>query len=236
MYKSFETGDEMSYITSSLSPYRSKDLGKEFSEILEEDYEWICHSLKERGFIFFVAVITLMSMSLLKAIVHVISQMQKPIMTYNHLGLHRGMHEESITDILTRRETIDEVQNHDNLCPNVQAKNQRANTINSLRNYLYQHDLTLHVTTLRKINYKVADEELMEMYRTGEISTPLSTTKVTFGENLNKLLKEVLGNVIDLRTNKLTKETYIQVLNDDFLPIKNALENLYNEPIKLKFD
>ena len=226
----------MSYITSSLSPYRSKDLGKEFVEILEEDYEWICHSLKERGFIFFVAVITLMSMSLLKAIVHVISQMQKPIMTYNHLDLHRGMQEESITHILTRRESIDEVQNHDNLCPNSTIKNKRVENISALRNYLYQHDLTLRITVLKTIKHKLTDEELAEMYRTGEITKPLSTTKITFGEDLNKLLKEVLGNAIDLRTNKFTKETYIQVLNDDFLPIKHSLENMYNEQIKLKFD
>lgn len=226
----------MSYITSSLSPYRSKDLGKEFVEILEEDYEWICHSLKERGFIFFVAVITLMSMSLLKAIVHVISQMQKPIMTYNHLNLHRGMQEESITHILTRRESIDEVQNYDNLCPNSTIKNKRVENISALRNYLYQHDLTLHITVLKTIKHRLTDEELAEMYRTGEITKPLSTTKITFGEDLNKLLKEVLGNAIDLRTNKFTKETYIQVLNDDFLPIKHSLENMYNEQIKLRFD
>lgn len=226
----------MSYITSSLSPYRSKDLSKEFFEILGEDYEWVCSSLKSRGFIFIIAFIVLMSMSLLKAIVHVIEQSQKPIMTYNHLELHRGMHKESITDILTRRESIDEVQNHDNLCPNDKIKEQRANTINSLRNYLYQHDLTLQVHVIKTINHKLTDEELLEMYRSGEITKPLSTTKITFGEDLNKLLKEVLESKIDLRTNRLTQETYIQILNDDFLPIKDALSTLYNEDIKLKFD
>ena len=162
----------MSYITSSLSPYRSKDLGKEFSEILQEDYEWICNSLESRGFIFLIALITLMSMSFLKAIVHVIEQSQKPVMTYNHLDLHRGMQEESITHVLTRREAIEEVENHDNLCPNTTVKNKRATTLNILRDYLYQHDLTLHAETIKKINHRRTEEELMEMYRTGEITKP----------------------------------------------------------------
>ena len=226
----------MSFITSSLSPYRSKDLSQEFFEILEEDYEWICSSLKERGLIFLIAFITLMSLSVLKAVVHVIEQSQKPVMTYEHLNLRRGLHEESITSLLSRRESIDEVENRDNLCPNPVIKNQRANTLNTLRNYLYQHDLTLHVETIKKINHKITEDELTEMYRVGEITKPLSTTHITFGENLNHLLKEVLGDSIDLRTNRITQETYIVILNEDFLTIKNKLQEVYNEPVKLKFD
>ena len=226
----------MSYITSSLSPYRSKDLGKEFIEILEEDCEWVCSSLKERGFIFLIAFIVLMSMSLLKAIIHVFTQLHKPIMTYEHLDLRRGMHEESITDILTRREAVDEVQTHDNLCPNDKVKSQKVQSINNLRKYLYQHDLTLHVTVLKTINHRATDEELAEMYRLGKITKPLSTTHVTFGEDLNKLLKEVLGNSINLSTNRFTQETYIKIINDDFISLKEEIEGLYNEKIKLKFD
>ena len=226
----------MSYITSSLAPYRSKDLGKEFSDILAEDCEWICSSFEEKDLLFLIAFIVLMSLSLLKAIIFIFEQLQKPVMTYSHLDLHRNMQSESITGILTRRETIEEVENHDNFCPNTKVKTQRANTFNTLRNYLYQHDLTLHIETLKKINHKISEGELYEMYRTGEITKPLSTTHITFGEELNHLLKEVLGNKIDLRTNKLTQETYIRIFNDDFIPIKEELQKIYNEPIKLKFD
>ena len=226
----------MSYITSSLSPYRSRDLGEEFFGILEEDYQWICDSLEGRGLLFLIAVIVLMSLSILKAIVFVIEQSQKPVMTYSHLDLARGMHEESITNILKRRESIPEVQNHDNLCPNTTIKNQRAETLNKLRNYLYQHDLTLHAHIIKKINHRRTEEELIEMYRTGVLSKPLSTTHATFGEDLNKLLKEVLGDTIDLRTDRFSKETFIKVLNDDFTPIKEKLLQVYNETVKFKFD
>lgn len=230
-----KSGDKMSYITSNLSPYRG-DTSKEFFEILSDDYEWLCSSLKERGFIFFIAFITIMSLSLLKAIAHVIIQSQKPKMTYKHLELHRGIRHESITDILTRREAIDEVKNHDNLCPNDKVKTQRANTIIALRNYLYQHNLTLHAHFIKRVNHKVTDEELLEMYRRAELFKPLSTTHVTFGEEVNKLLKEVLKNKISLGTNRFTKETYIRVNDDDYEPLKKELFNLYNENIKILFD
>jgi hypothetical protein len=159
-------------------------------------------------------------------------------MTYDHLELHRGMYGESMTSDVCRRESINakETQNHDRYCPKDKVKNQRADTIIALRNYLYQHDLTLHATLIKKINHRRTEEELMEMYRTGVLSKPLSTTHVSFGHDVNKLLKEVLGDAIDLRTDRFSQETYIKVLNDDFAPLKTALKNTYNENIKIQFD
>ena len=226
----------MSVITSNFTSYRSKNLGEEFFKIIEEDYNWVCSSLNNRGFMFFIAFISLMSLSILKAIATIIDELKKPVMTYDHLNIRRGMRSDNITSILRHRELVSEVKNHDHYCPDDQLKAQRTHSITSLRTYLYKHDLTLHVNTLKKTNHKVSEKDLMEMYRTGEISKPISTTKVTFGDDLNKLLKEVLGNVIDLKINKVTKETYIQILNDDFFPLKNALKDLYNEKVTLKFD
>ena len=51
----------MSYITSSLSPYRSDNVWKEFAGILKEDYEWVCSSLKDRELIFPIAFVILMN-------------------------------------------------------------------------------------------------------------------------------------------------------------------------------
>jgi len=69
----------MSYITSSLSPYRSENVWNEFVEILKEDYEWVCSSLKDSGLIFPIALI-LMTLSLLKAIIFVFEDLRKPKM------------------------------------------------------------------------------------------------------------------------------------------------------------
>ena len=70
----------MSYITSSLSPYRSENVWKEFAGILKEDYEWVCSSRKDRGLIFPIAFVILMTLSLLKAIVFVFEDLRKPKM------------------------------------------------------------------------------------------------------------------------------------------------------------
>ena len=74
----------MSFITSSLSPYRSENVRKEFVEILKEDYEWVCSSFESHGFIFLMAFIVLMSLSLLKAIVFVFEDLRKPKMKGNN--------------------------------------------------------------------------------------------------------------------------------------------------------
>ena len=225
----------MSYITSNYTPYRSKNLWKEFLQILKDDYAWICNSLEGRGLMFAIAVVSLMSMSFIKAIVTIAEQVKKPLVTYDHLNLHRGMRDDTLTSILSHRERVEDIQNHDNFYSD-EEKEQRVNAIASLRSYLYQHKFTLYVTTLKKINHRVSEEDLMQMYRTGEISKPISTTRVTFGDDLNRLLKEVLGDTINLKVDKITGETYVQITNDDFFPLRNSIEDLYNEKLTLKFD
>ena len=64
----------MSYITSSLSPYRSDNIWKEFTEILIEENEWVCSSAGKLGFFFPIAYISIMSISLLKAIIFLMAQ------------------------------------------------------------------------------------------------------------------------------------------------------------------
>ena len=74
----------MPYPISCLLPYRSENLWEEFLEILTDDYKWICSSLKERGFIFLIAFVILMSMSLLKAVIFIFDQLRKPKMKGNY--------------------------------------------------------------------------------------------------------------------------------------------------------
>lgn len=225
----------MPYPMSALSLYRG-NIAKDCINLLKEDYEWICHSLKSRGFIFIIAFITLMSMSLFKMVVFIFTQLSKPKMTYKHLNLERGMYDDSVTDIVTRREAIDEVQNHDNLCTKDKVKNQRVESINNLRGYLYQHDLTLNAQVIKSIEHRCTQEELLEMYRLGKYTKALTTTYVTFGDDINILLKEVLGNKIDLKQDKYGYKTCVKIVNDEYIPLKEELKSIYNEPIKLILD
>ena len=206
----------MSYITETLSPYRSTNLKETCIEILEEDSKYVCDSFEEKGLSFILAYICVIFLSFLKVLYFIIQDRKKPIMTWEHLELKRGMNSESITDILSRRKALSEdvpaLQNHDNLCPNDKVKEERVSKVINLRTYLYQHDLTLHAYTLKRVNHRVTDDELVEMYRTGVISKPLSTTTITFNnpeieepQDLNKLLKEVFPNIIDLRVSVLRR-------------------------------
>ena len=70
----------MQYISSMFSPYRSDDIWGDFAEILKDDCEWVCRSLKDRGLLFLIAFIVLMGMSLLKAIVYIFEELRKPKM------------------------------------------------------------------------------------------------------------------------------------------------------------
>ena len=225
----------MPYIPSSFTNYRGNIL-EDVVTILEEDCDYVCRSFEDKDIFFVLCFIGVMALSVLKVICHVFEELQKPKMTYEHLNLERGMRNDCITSIMTRREAIPEVHNHDNLCPNDKVKTRRANEINTLRKYLYEHDLTLNVLVLKKINHRIADEDLLNMCKSGEISKPLYTTHITFGQEINNLLKEVLGASVDLRKNRFTKETYIRVENNDLFPLKDALLDYFNEEITFKFD
>ena len=76
---------------------------------------------------------------------------------------------------------------------------------------------------------------LLNSIRAQGILNTSDVDKLLTGIN-SKLEKINTEEDIDLRTNKLTQETYIVVYNDDFLPLKDKLSDFYNENIKLKFD
>ena len=224
------------YRESCFNPYR-ENLWEESIKIIEEDIDKICSTLQSRGLLFFTAFLVLMPITLLKVITHVHAQLKKPVWNYDYLKLTRDkMDKETITQLLTRRESCDKVQNIDNYNPNIKKKEERANKINTLRMYLYKHDLKLRGYILKTINHKLTEEELLQLCRTGEVVKPMTTTRVTFGYDIDYLLKEVLGDKIDLQVRKLTGETSIKIVNYDFQSIGDALSNLYNEDVQVIFD
>ena len=67
----------MSYITSTLSPYRG-NLSEEIGEILMEDHEMVLRQIKSRGLIFVIAYVVIMGISILKVLFHIIDHFKKP--------------------------------------------------------------------------------------------------------------------------------------------------------------
>ena len=217
-------------------PFRSEDPIQDFFEIIIADCEKVYKRLDTRGLVFLFALVTVLLMSIVKAFLLLFYDLKKPVNDYAGLKLVRNMNYEDVTSVLARRESVSKLKNQDKLCPSKKDKDKRVEIISKLRNYLYQHDLTLRVTVLKTVKHRRTEEEMAEMYRTGEITKPLSTTYATFGEVIDLLLNEIFENSIDLKRNRITKETYIKIPNDDFLPLKKRIENLYNEQIKLVFD
>ena len=226
----------MSYIQSSFSPYRG-DLKKEVSEIISEDYEWVCSAMKSRGLMFGMAFMSIMGLSLVKAGVHAYNQMKKPKMTYDHLALARDiLNSDNSMNILSRREGIDESPDiKDNLNPDTKTKVQKANAINELRTYLYGHGMTLHAKVLSTIDFDCTDNELNEMFRLGKFTKPLSSSYITFDSDLIFLLKEVLKSAIDWKTDD-NGTSCIEIFNNDCTFIETALQDIYNEQITIEFD
>ena len=226
----------MSYIQSSFSPYRG-DLKKEVSEIISEDYEWVCSAMKSRGLMFGMAFMSIMGLSLVKAGVHAYNQMKKPKMTYDHLALARDiLNSDNSMNILSRREGIDESPDiKDNLNPDTKTKTQKANAINELRAYLYGHDMTLRAKVLSTIDFDCTDSELNEMFRLGKFTKPLSSSYITFDSDLISLLKEVLKSAIDWKTDD-NGTPCIEIFNNDCTFIETALQDIYNEQITIEFD
>lgn len=226
----------MSYIQSSFSPYRG-DLKKEVLEILSEDCDLVCSTMKSRGLFFGMAFVSVMGLSLVKAGVHVFNQMKKPKMTYDHLALARNiLNSENSMNILSRREGIEEAPSiKDNLNPNIKAKEQKANAINELRTYLYEHNMTLHAKVLSTTDFNCTDSELNEMFRLGKFTKPVISSYITFDNDLTILLQEVLKSAIDWKLD-INGISYIEVINDDCTFIENALQDIYNEQITIEFD
>ena len=223
----------MSFAQSMFSPYRG-NIKKEVIEILSEDFDYVWESFKIKDLFFLIALLSVMGLSVLKALNHAIESMQKPKATYKHLSLSRNLQADSMEGRLAVRESIDEISNHDTYS-NDKSKDEKANYINTLRNQLYLDNLTLHAKTLETINYSCSKEEMYEMFRLGKITKTLSTSKITFGNDLNKLIKKVLDTEIDLKIGE-NSHTYFEISNNDCTFIEKALSNIYNEKVIVQFD
>ena len=231
----------MTSVNWSFSPVRSGNLAKELDTIFCEDMEYAYRSLKDSGIIIMLIGLTLVAiLSGLKLIVHTVNYMKKPVGKVEVLELDRRAfahptEEEGINPIITLREATD--KNVDHYQPDKRIKSAKAEYINSLRIYLYQHNLQLQGYILKTINHRMSDEDLMKLVISGkDIGNSLTTTHITFGENLNKLIKEALPERVKLRKKKSSNETYLIAENDDFGFLQQHLRNLYQEPVTIKFD
>lgn len=218
----------MTYIESTLSPYRG-NLGEEIEEILKEDHEAVCKGIPYRGLLFLFVYTLVMGISLIKVIFHILGHLSKP---ERPLPQVRREHVEKGKD-LTYLYQMKEARNCN--VSQYQSRNGESKTsaLVSLRNYLYQNDLTLKGYILKEVNHRVSDHDLIKSILDGGEMARLSTTYITFGSELNDILAEVLPSSPKKRT--LQGQSCLAFENDYGFMIQE-LRQIYQEPVKVTFD
>lgn len=234
----------MTSINWSFSPVRSGNLAKELDTIFSEDIKHTYDSLEHCGLIILTIGIVLVTiLSGLKLIVHTINYLKKPKSNPNTDILNLDRNSQCVTEIdegeiinpiLTLREATQ--RNKDYYQPSNKIKSHKADQINTLRKYLYQHNLTLRGYIIKVVSHKLTQEDLVKLTISKNIGHTFTTTHITFGDCLNRLIKDVLPERVKLRKKKLSGETYLIAENDDYGFLQEHLRNLYQEPIKVKFD
>ena len=227
----------------SFLPVKSGHLAQELHTIFKEDMEYSYNELKGSGVIpmlIGMPLATLLSCG--KLIVHTVKYTQKPSSDFDPCPLNRELvehaHSEAIVDhysaILTLREADD--RNVDQYSPNKGGKDKKAENIIKLRDYLYKSNFKLNGTILKVINHKLTREKLEKILMGGDIGNKLTTTHITFGNELNTVIKEVLPDKVQLKRKRSTGETYLIAENDDYGFLQEHLRNMYQEPIRVTFD
>lgn len=218
------------------SPYR-KDFGESVAALLDEDHDYVTSSLEERDGIFVLAYISVMFLSLIKVIAFTFLWVfKKRALPKCALPLDRhtaNNYSEGTSSLeLMLRESEGTVTNKYSTTKSAD----KSTALMELRDYLLTHNFTLHGTILKRIERRVSEEELIRSIRTGEIETPFTRVQVTFGNDMNKVLKKVLGKKITLGTKKFTQETYITIGDSDYSVIKEPLQEMFNRQVFVLLD
>ena len=94
----------------------------------------------------------------------------------------------------------------------------------------FNNNLYLKGEIIRITRNRVKDKDLLESAETGKLTTAFITQRVTFGEEMNKLLKIVIPS-LKHRKLKGTDTTYIVFENDELFELEQKLRNLFMVPV-----
>ena len=175
-------------------------------------------------------------MFLAKCIFFFFNQIKKKKYSYPYLDLTReNIQKNGVEVLLEEREKVG-LKNTDCYYPNSKTKAKRYQSISKLRLILYKNDCILHAKELKVINHNVSGEELLKCVQTNTLTKPLVSTHITFGNEINELLKNILGKGISLRKRKFTTDTYLLINNYDYNSITDELSRMYQEDVRIKID
>ena len=210
-----------------------RDVWTETWDILETDWNKITSTLETRGLWFMLAVIILMSISLIKVIVNAIScykfsQYYKIKLEPSDISRYAPQVTQEAQMFIN--EAIQPKQEHP-----VSKKKSTVLSYQTVRNYLLKNNMTLHARVIKSVRHKVADDIVLEYMRSGKILKPYMTEYLDFGEELRKPLLDVLKDKVTSK--KYGDYHYLVVLNGETEALENELKSIFlNENIKIKFD
>lgn len=77
---------------------------------------------------------------------------------------------------------------------------------------------------------KTDDGELVQFLSTGELNQPFMKQYISFGNDMNNALKQMLGDKVNITTRKKGANSCIIIENGDLNPIKNELSKVFCVP------
>lgn len=237
-----------SVLHASMNPYRSNTLYQEICDILGADIDYVCRTFEDsRSTYFWITVVCVFFLSLCKIPLYIVQHYSKPVFNPREVfkldKTNKFKVENDLEDVAGERVIVnyhvEEREKYNSLDDqyqkNTKVKMNKAEALNNLRYYLYENDLKLEGRILKVTSHKLTDEEMIKYAETGTIDKPFATTQITFGEEVNKLLSIAIPNYVTLKKRKLSDETYVVALGDDYGFIEEKLKQVYQEPIRVTF-
>ena len=199
------------------------------------DYEYIMRKFDNKvSLVSVLAYACNLPLSLTKIMCFIAKQLRKPS---TNCGYVEPEFDTNVTN--ESEDNLEEESDslfNDIYCLDNMIKSQKANNLIELRKYLYEHDFKLQGSIIKRTEHRVSDEDLLRSVEDKNFMPKFSTTQITFGNDLNKILSMALPNIITLKKRTMSEETYVIFKDDDYGFLEETLKRIYLEPVKVVID
>ena len=207
--------------------------------VFEQDKEALDTYLKGRGWRYVAGAICILPLTLFKALIEFANTaswcFRKPIAEKTRTGIGLSSSEFKSMDRHIafsdlegyNTEGVREIQSDETIEQRKKVVNADVNgACLQLRAYLQDNNNKLEGTIIRTQFPKISSEELLESVRTGVFKRPFIVQRVTFGNDINKVLKLIFKD-IKLRKVRGVDDTYIVLEGNDVLELENMLKDMF---------
>ena len=209
--------------------------------VVQDDKRALDNYLGGCGWAYILGAVCVIPITILKLIKCFFSTstwcFKTPYKEKNNKGI--GLSSKVFTDIRRGRTLVSLNHNYNEeiLLDSEKELNTEINELTALRNYLIKSNFKLHGTVLRTDFPKIKGEELLYYTQSGElISKAFITMRVTFGNDINSLLKSIFKNKVKVRKMRNKEETYIVFNNSEVVELEKELKSIFLEDVTIKLN